>query len=376
MILAIFIFIFILGFLVFIHELGHFIAAKKSGIKVEEFGIGFPPRIWGKKKGETTYSINIIPIGGFVKLYGEDGVDKECLTDPRSFTAKPLWIKSLVISAGVVMNFLLASLIFYFLLGMSGFTSQQFLIFDYHFPFGSQENYPMVSAVAEGSPAAEKGIESGFIVISANGERFEKASNFAAFIKERKGEEILLELRGIKNQETREVKIMPRVDPPEKEGPLGIGLEEIAEVRYEGFFGKATAGFLHALNLGHYSIVSLGHLIKISFKQETIKPLSRFVGGPVMILAATNITLKGGGGIIAILNLMALISLALAIVNILPFPALDGGRLVFMGFEGLTKKRIPLKVERNINLIGFVLLILLLVLVSYKDIVQFKDVLF
>ena len=96
--------------------------------------------------------------------------------------------------------------------------------------------------------------------------------------------------------------------------------------------------------------------------------------GPVGILAITKITLKGG--IIAILNLTALISLALAMVNVLPFPALDGGRLVFMGFEGLTKKKIPLKIERNINLIGFVLLILLLVLVTYKDIVQFKDILF
>ncbi len=374
MILAIIIFIFILGFLVFIHELGHFIVAKKSGIKVEEFGIGFPPRILTKKKGETTYSINIIPIGGFVKLYGEDEVDKKCLTDPRSFAAKPLWIRSLVISAGVVMNFLLASLIFYFLLGMSGFTSQQFLIFDYQFPFGKQENFPLILVVDKESPAAKVGLSPKTIVLSGNRIRFESLEEFILFTDENKGEKVLLEVKDMTTQEVRKVSVIPRVDSPEGEGPLGVGLGEIAEIRYKTVLEKATVGFLHALNLGHYSVVSLGHLIKISFEQETIKPLSSAVVGPVGILAVTRITLKGG--IIAILNLMALISLALAIVNILPFPALDGGRLVFMGFEGLTKKKIPLKIERNINLVGFALLILLLVLVTYKDIVQFKDILF
>jgi len=374
MILAIIVFIFILGFLVFIHELGHFIVAKKSGIKVEEFGIGFPPRIWGKKKGETIYSINAIPIGGFVKLYGEDKVDEEYLSDPLSFTAKPLWVRSLVISAGVVMNFLVAVIIFYFLLVNSGFTNQQYLLFDYKFPFGEQQNFPFISLIAENSPAEKAGLKPNSIIISGNGIRFGSSKQFVQFINENKGEEISLEVKSLSTKEVKKVNVVPRIDSPEGQGALGVGLGDIAEIRYETIVEKTTVGFLHALDLTHYSVVSLGHLMKISFEQRTIKPLSSSVAGPVGILAITKITLKGG--IIAILNLMALISLALAMVNILPFPALDGGRLALMGFEGLTKKKIPLKIERNINLIGFVLLILLLVLVTYKDIVQFKDVLF
>ena len=374
MILAIIVFIFILGFLVFIHELGHFVVAKKSGIKVEEFGIGFPPRIWGKKKGETIYSINAIPIGGFVKLYGEDKVDEDCLADPLSFTAKPLWVRSLVISAGVVMNFLVAVIIFYFLLANSGFTNQQYLLFDYKFPFGEQQNFPFISLIAENSPAEKVGLKPNSIIISGNGIRFGSSKQFVQFINENKGEEVFLEVKSLSTKEVKKVNVVPRIDSPEGQGALGVGLGDIAEIRYETIVEKTAVGFLHAFDLTHYSIVSLGHLIKISFEQRTIKPLSSSVAGPVGILAITKITLKGG--IIAILNLMALISLALAMVNILPFPALDGGRLALMGFEGLTKKKIPLKIERNINLIGFVLLILLLVLVTYKDIVQFKDVLF
>ncbi len=374
MILAIIVFIFILGFLVFIHELGHFIVAKKSGIKIEEFGIGFPPRIWGKKKGETIYSINAIPIGGFVKLYGEDKVDEKYLANPLSFTAKPLWIRSLVISAGVVMNFLVAVIIFYFLLANSGFTNQQYLLFDYKFPFGEQQNFPFISLIAENSPAEKAGLKPNSIIINGNGIRFGSSKQFVQFINENKGEEVFLEVKSLSTKEVKKVNVVPRIDSPEGQGALGVGLGDIAEIRYETIVEKTAVGFLHALDLTHYSIVSLGHLIKISFEQRTIKPLSSSVAGPVGILAITKITLKGG--IIAILNLMALISLALAMVNILPFPALDGGRLALMGFEGLTKKKISLKIERNINLIGFVLLIMLLILVTYKDIVQFKDVLF
>jgi len=374
MILAIIVFIFILGFLVFIHELGHFIVAKKSGIKVEEFGIGFPPRIWGKKKGETIYSINAIPIGGFVKLYGEDEVDEKCLSDPLSFTAKPLWVRSLVVSAGVVMNFLVAVIIFYFLLANSGFANQQYLLFDYKFPFGEQQNFPFISLIAENSPAEKADLKPNSIIISGNGIRIGSSKQFIQFINKNKGKEVFLEVKSLSTKEVKKVNVVPRIDSPEGQGALGVSLGDIAEIRYETIAEKTSVGFLHTLNLAHYSIVSLGHLIKISFEQRTIKPLSFSVAGPVGILAITKITLKGG--IIAILNLVALISLALAIVNIIPFPALDGGRLVLMSFEGLTKKKIPLKIERNINLIGFVLLIFLLVLVTYKDIVQFKDVLF
>ena len=174
MILAIIVFILILGFLVFIHEFGHFICAKKLGVRVEEFGIGYPPAIWKKKKGETVYSINLIPLGGFTKLYGEEG--EEGVKDPRSFASKSHLEKAIIIMGGVAMNFLLVVIIFYFLLGMSGFTSHLPLIFDYKFPLGTQQNFPMILGVAEDSPAEKAGLEFEDIIIKGNGTEF-KDSN-------------------------------------------------------------------------------------------------------------------------------------------------------------------------------------------------------
>jgi len=373
MLLSIVIFIFILGFLIFIHEFGHFIIAKKSGVKVEEFGFGFPPRVWGKQKGETIYSINAIPLGGFVKLYGEDEKPQH-LEDPRSFASKSSFAKTLILSAGVVMNLLLAVAIFYFLVGFSGFQSQCPLIYDYHFPFGEQQNFISILAIAKDSPAEKVGLQSKDIIIEGNGIEFKNSKQLIKFINENKGKEIILKIKNSIGGEAKDIEVIPRVNPPENEGSLGIALGDIAEIQYSTGLEKTLVGFLHSFNFAHYSLVGLGHLIKVSFQEQTVEPLAGAVVGPFGILAITKLTIKAG--FIAILELIALISLALAIVNILPFPALDGGRLVFVGFEFFTKKRVPLKVERNINLIGFILLILLLMLVSYKDILQFKDILF
>ncbi len=374
MFLAIIVSILILGFLVLSHEFGHFIVAKKSGVKVEEFGIGYPPKIWGIKKGETVYSINAIPFGGFVRLYGEDEEDEKYLKDPRSFNAKSTTSRALTASAGVIMNLLVAVIIFYFLLPFSGFTNQQYLIFDYHFPFGEQQNFPLISFVAKDSPAEEIGLNPKDIVLEGNGIKFKNADQFVGFVNNNKGKEIFLKIKNLDTEEIRELAIVLRINPPAGEGPLGIGLGDMAEVKYGTILEKTTVGFLHSFNLAHYSVVALGHLIKTSFGEKSVEPLTSSVVGPVGILAITKLTLSAG--VMAVLNLIALISLALAIMNILPFPALDGGRLIFIIFEGITKKRVPLNIERKINLAGFIVLILLLVGVTYKDILQFKEILF
>ena len=374
MLFAVIIFIFILGFLILVHEFGHFITAKKSGVKVEEFALGFPPRIFGKKIGETLYSINAIPIGGFVKLYGEEGTDPHHLADSKSFASKSLSTRALIISAGVIMNLLLASIIFYFLLGFGGFQSQQPLMFDYQFPFGQQQNSPLISLVAKDSPAEKSGLETSDIVISGNGTKFENSDQFITFIKGNKGNEVILKVKNLFTKEVKNINVIPRLDHPKEEGPLGVGLRDIAELKYVTLLEKTTVGFLHSFNLAHYSIVALGHFIKASFTEKTVEPLATAVVGPVGILAITKLTITMG--FVALLNLLALISLALATVNILPFPALDGGKLALIGVEFLTKKRIPVGIERNINLAGFMLLILLLILVTYKDIIQFKEILF
>ena len=372
MILAIIIFILILGFLVFIHEFGHFIFAKKLGVKVEEFGIGYPPAIWKKKKGETVYSINLIPLGGFTKIYGEEG--EEGVEDPRSFASKSHLKKAIIVMGGVAMNFLLVVIIFYFLLAMSGFTSHLPLIFDYKFPLGTQQSFPMILDVAEDSPAKEAGLEFEDIIIKGNGTEFKDSGQLIEFINGNKGKEIILTVKKLSASETRKVEITPRVDPPEDQGATGIAIRDITELRYESFWEKSTVGFLHSLNLTHYTFAGLGYYIKASLVEREVEPLASSVVGPVGILAITKLTIQEGFS--QVILLLAVISLALAIVNILPIPPLDGGKLVFIAIEAISRKKIPAKIERRTQEIGIIFFIILAVLVTYKDLLQFKDILF
>ena len=373
MLFAFIIFIIIFTFLIISHELGHFLVAKKLGIKVEEFGIGFPPRMCGKKIGETIYSINWIPFGGFVKIYGEDP-DEENTKDLKSFAGRPPLQKAFVLLAGVTVNFLVATIIFYFLLGFNGFETYQSQFFDYEFPFGQQENFSAVSMVVDGSPADLAGIKAFDLVLMGNEENLRNSDEVISFINEHKGEEISLFLKNIHTKEERLVKIVPRINPPEDEGATGIALSDVSHLKYESFGEKISAGILHTLNLGDFSFRAMGSLMKTSISERDIKPLSNSVSGPVGILVFTKLSMDGG--IWQIFYLIAAISLALGMINILPIPAADGGRLVFVLYEAIFKKRAPAKLERRVNVVGFFILIILLLLVTFKDIVQFKDILF
>ena len=369
--LFVIVFILILGFLVFIHELGHFLVAKKSGIGVEEFGLGFPPRIWGKKKGETTYSINAIPLGGFVKLFDEEGVQEDKKISPRSFYGKSPGIKIGVIAAGAITNFLLAVIIFYFLLIQAGFNFNLGSPpdHDYRFPFGQQNNLVAISAVLEGSPAQQAGIEPGSLIISADQEKFEDTKSFIGFIDRNRGEKINLQLKNLTSEEEKIVEVVPRKDPPEEEGALGVALVEIVQLKYISPVEKITSGLLHSFNMAHLTIASLGYLVEESVKERDFDPLTSSVVGPVGILFFTKLTVEAG--IIEVLSLIASISLALAIINFFPIPALDGGKILFITLETLTRRKIPPKIERSINLVGFVFLIGLMILIIYKDIIKY-----
>ena len=370
MILAIIIFILILGFLIFIHEFGHFISAKKLGVKVEEFGIGYPPAIWKRKRGETVYSINIIPFGGFTKLYGEEGGHTK---DPRSFSSQSPWRRMIIIGAGVAMNFLLATVIFYFLVGFDGFKAQIPLIYDYQFPVGSQQNFPMILGVAENSPAEEAGLEFEDIVIKGNGATLGDSNGLINFIKANKGQEIVLTVEK-PDGEIKDVKVTPRIEHPESEGAMGVAIRDVAELRYDSLWQKATVGFLHSVNLTHYSVLGLEYYIKTSIIEKDVENLASSVVGPVGILAITKLTIQEG--VSQVVFLIALFSLALFILNIMPLPPLDGGQMAFIAFEAVTRKRVPAGIERRIQEAGIVFFIILFVLVTYKDLLQFKDVLF
>ncbi|MCD6550166.1 site-2 protease family protein [bacterium] len=372
MLLTIIVFLFVLGFLVFVHEFGHFILAKKLGVKVEEFGIGYPPALWKVKRGETVYSINAIPIGGFVKLYGEEG--NKLIGDPRSFVSKPPLKRALIVIAGVAMNFIIASLIFYFLLSLSHFTVQIPLIFDYQFPFGKQVDYPMIVGIAPNSPAQKSGILPQDIVISGNNIKFRNSEELIRFINEHRGKEVVFLVKNLSDNKVREIRAVPRQNPPKGEGALGIAINDVAQISYRKWWEKPVSGFLHSLNLAHYSLIGLGYYIKTSFIKKAIEPLASSMVGPVGILALTKLTLQEG--ILQIIFLVAIISLALSIANLLPIPPLDGGRLVFILAEAITGKRVSADLEEKVQKIGMIFFLILFILVTSKDLWQFKDILF
>ncbi len=391
MIISIILFLLILSFLVLSHEFGHFIFAKLSGVKVEEFGLGLPPRalgvytekgkkkfIFGSKEIETEqtiYSLNLIPFGGFNKIYGEEVKGEKELKDPKSFASKSLPTRTLIISGGILVGILAAVVIFYFILGFSGFSTQQGLLFDYKFLFGSQNNFPMVASVLEGSPAEAAKLLPYDLVLTINGQELKSAKELIEIIRNNEGKEVFLTVKNLKTKENREIIVIPEIEPQETAAKIGIGIQEVAEIKYEGFFGKVFAGFLHSANLVHYSFTAMYGLIKASFLSKSISPLASQTTGIVGIFAITKMTIQEVG-LGEVFNLVALLSLALAITNLLPLPALDGGRLIFLGYEAVFKKRVSPIFERKVNAAGLVGLILLYILITYKDILQYKDIIF
>jgi regulator of sigma E protease len=368
MILAIIVFILIFSFLVLGHELGHFLAARKIGVKVEEFGIGFPPKIWGKKIGETEYTVNWIPFGGFVKILGEDRGEE---ANKESLSSRGPGQKAFVLLSGVAFNFLIAIIVFGLLVSINGFKTYQSQIFEYEFPFGDQTVYPAINYVVENSPAEGAGIETYDMILAVNGEEVNSAVEFTDLTKANAGNEVLFSILNAQTQEEKELTILLRVDS--EEGALGVGVSEISELSYNSLGGKIFAGPLHTANITHLTFSALGHLIQTSVDEGDISPLSDNLTGPVGILAMTQLTLAGGAW--QVFYLLAAISLALAIMNILPIPAVDGGRMVFVLYEAIFKRKFPERTEHWINVIGFYALLFLFFLITIKDIVQFKDIL-
>ncbi len=387
MLLTILVFLLILSVLVLIHEWGHFFVAKKLGIKVEEFGFGFPPRAFGIKKGETIYSINWLPIGGFVKLYGEDEAgggkiriskseirnNKENLN--RAFFAKSPWQRTLVVVAGVVMNSLLAIVIFYIFLAMSDYKTQLPLLTDHKFFGVSQVNSKdvIISSIAKNSPAQKAGLKPLIKIISVNNKEIKDIKEFTDIINRNKGTEVTIKWRDLQTNSVSEAKITPRVSPPKNEGALGIVLFSVstANLSYATPIQKFFSGITHPINLMVYNLDVMGDLIRVSFEKKTAEPLSQGVAGPIGIASVTGSilqipTLKEK--VLGLLNLTGLLSVSLAFFNILPIPALDGGRLFFILVEGILGKKINQKTESLIHTIGMAILLGLMVLITFKDI--------
>jgi len=333
----------VLSVIVIVHELGHFISAKSTKVKVEEFGLGYPPRLLSFKRGETRYSLNAIPFGGFTKMAGEEDP-----SEPRSLASKSIGVRLLVLSAGSLMNFLLPLILL----------SASFMI-----PNDVVMGEVVVQEVDLGSPAAMAGIESGDTIVSINGKPVHSIGSLNRYIHLNLGKQIDMVIsRG--DSSAREVQVIPRWKPPEGEGATGI----LVSMPNPTIVSQSYP-FLKAVPLGMTEFSETFVLYKNGIISMIIGSAPADVIGPVGIVQFTGELAKTG--VSPVLEFAAIISLVLAIVNLFPLPALDGGRIVFVLFEWIRRgKRVSPKTEGLIHAIGFVLLLGVMVVVTYQDIIR------
>ena len=356
MLVTIIVFLVILSVLVLFHEAGHFFVAKLFGIKVEEFGFGLPPRAFGKKFGETLYSINWLPIGGFVKLYGEDEAGGGSITlkqkevkgdEKRAFFAKPVWQRALVILAGVFMNFVLAVVIISVLFSVVGVQTPG--------------NKVLINQVVKSSPADKAGLRVNDIVISVNGVKVTASEQLRQYVDEHVGEKLTLEVQ-TSNSKTEALEITPRKVYPSNEGPMGIAISQDVVLKKYPWYQAPFVGTWEALKQT-WLIVS--GLVMLVIQLVTRGMVPQGIAGPVGIAQLTGVVI--GIGPAAVLSLVSLLSLNLAIVNILPIPALDGGRLFFILIEGVFHKKVDPKIEGYAHMIGMMVLLGLIALITLHD---------
>ena len=348
------VFLLILSILVLVHETGHFLAAKKAGIKVEEFAFGLPftKPLVSKKMGETVYSVYPLIFGGFVKLFGEDGPPSSRhggTSEGYAYFEKSIFQRTIVLLAGVFMNLVLAVVCFsilYFIWGIPTKTGRV-----------------MVEAVTENSPAQLAEIKPYDYIISIDGNQISESSQLIEITNNKAGEEIEIEIT--REGQSFVVNLAPRANPPEGEGPLGVVITDTEFKKYPFYlmpFLGVREGLKDSLSWGKMVLSSLGQMV---YSLVTKGKVPEGIAGPVGIYQITGQAAKIGW--LAVLQLLGIISVNLAIVNILPIPAMDGGRLVFLGYELVFKKKAPVKIEAAVNSIGMIVLLGLMFLITVKD---------
>lgn len=349
-------FIVVIGILIFVHELGHFWVAKRAGIRVDEFSLGFPPRIFSITRGGTKYSLGMIPFGGYVKIFGEDGEEKN---QSDSYGSKGKITRARVIAAGVVMNWLFAALLVS--IGMYIGLPQ---VIDETTKGDVFDKKVQISGIALDSPAEQEGIKIGDSIQKI---QFEKdvidvvnVEEVQKFVGEHKGKEIILSV--VRGKEILEKKVLAREAPPEGQGSLGVELANTGRVAYSWYeapikgiewTASMTLLFLKAFYGLFSTLITSGKLLGD-------------VAGPVGIAA---LTLQFSElGFVYLMQFVAVLSLNLAIINLLPLPALDGGRLLFLAIEAIKGSPVNQRVEKIVHSVGLALLLTLMVLITFRDI--------
>jgi regulator of sigma E protease len=360
--MTIIIFILVLIALIVVHEFGHFVAAKASGMRVDEFGIGYPPKAWGKKIGETEYTLNWLPFGGFVKIFGEDP-EPGAEAAPRSFTSKPRILQALVLVAGIAMNLFFAYLLITATLAMGttrALTDEQAL--------SAPDAVLAIASVVDGSPADEAGLKAGDYILETVSEAGSYAgpqpTAFMALVGENEaGTPVTLTVKS--GEETKDITVTPKtgIIPSEPErAALGIGLSAVGTLA-TSWYEAPVEGAILTWELTKQTAIALVHFFGSIF---TLSADLSQVAGPVGIAGAVGTA--SDNGLAPLMTITALISINLALINLLPIPALDGGRLLFVIIEAITRRPIKPSFANAVNSIGFVLLVALMLVITASDI--------
>lgn len=345
------IFLIALSVLVLVHELGHFLAAKKAGVKVEEFGLGLPPRIWGKKYGETVFSLNWLPIGGFCKLYGEDSQEANINQKEKSFASKKPSQKALIVAGGVIMNLILAVVIFSGVYAITGIPKETETV--------------KVIAVADNSPAKKAGLKEGDVVTTVGGSGVTTSKELTVQVGKYRGKEVELGILPKGSNQEKIVSVEVRANPPSGQGAMGVSVSnvEMVKVPWYRFYEGIGAGFKEAYYWGKVIGGGVASMVGGLFVGQVPKD----VAGPIGMFQATS-NIRENQGILAVIHFFGVISVNLAVVNILPFPALDGGRILFVTYEAIARRRPSERFENAVNSVGMMVLLGLILLITLVDI--------
>ena len=333
----------ILAVLIIAHEFGHYITAKAAGVTVEEVGIGFPPRLLSFKCGGTIYSLNAIPLGGFVKMAGEE--------DPRvpgSLASKSIPARLLTLSAGSLMNLLLPLLLF----------SVAFMV-----PHNIVYGQVQVDEVAANSPAARAGIVAGDSILEINGKQVNSVGDVQRGIQLNLGQAVSLLIQHA-DDTVEEVRAVPRWQPPEEEGAIGVAVRTVSPTVV-----RQSYPFWQAIPMGVRECIDTFVLFKNGIISMIIGSVPTTLAGPVGIAQLTGEVAQAGFS--PLLEFAAFLSINLAIINLLPLPALDGGRIAFVLLELVRRgRRVSARVEGMVHMVGFAMLITFLLLITYQDIIR------